>query len=454
MQTQLTGVSDLELVEKVHLGINTSDISASALGDYLPNVRRLVLDNSVITTIRDLGTKLANLRMLSINNCGVKNLDGICALENLEELHASSNKITDAASVALHDQIKVLDLSNNKISGIDQLSNLSSCPQLETLLLKDNPIAMHSDYRHLVWYFLPDLKSLDGAAYSLDDKRPASADEFAPEEELSGSNSHSGFDASVTDSFRRESVSSTLGEVNGKPTESLGSLERVGSAQLASEKTTKQKKSSPRRPHTTGDLDSSAGADCFSMDRVTGSNGYGDGKPELKNGESSDASMLTHGTEDVFAGNPVMAMRRRKKEGGSSRQPSTTSVLDVLDELKIEDENNKRHRNQSSRESSRESATADPSTVGEEKDRTTADKTNTKHATELGDQSLVKMLRQRPKDVPQLKTRDAFQRFFKGIKQSHMRSLLYDAYSEVDENDRTKRVAKRMKLLESVLQEG
>ena len=61
------------------------------------------------------------------------------------------------------------------------------------------------------------------------------------------------------------------------------------------------------------------------------------------------------------------------------------------------------------------------------------------------------MLRQKPKNVPQLHSRDAFRRFFGGMPSDRMRRLLRQAYSELPQEEREEKVDKRLELLQGVL---
>eukprot|EP01138_Halocafeteria_seosinensis_P013452 gb/GECG01013738.1/.p1 GENE.gb/GECG01013738.1/~~gb/GECG01013738.1/.p1 ORF type:complete len:717 (+),score=92.06 gb/GECG01013738.1/:1-2151(+) len=464
---QLTGVQDLEVVQKVQLGINTSDVSASALGEYLPNLRSLTLDGSVMSSIRDLGTKLRNLRFLFIANCGVTDLDGICALEALEELHAPYNRVSDAAPLALHDQLQVLDLRNNLIRGVDQLSNLCSCPQLKTLTLQGNPVASNVSYRRLARHFLPNVVTLDGEEYGANDKRPPSVEELAGEDEFSASSdvvtqerlvssrgslqtiSH---EDSVTSSIFDDDRDDTIYAPKVSP--------RVRSAEsgTASSLSKSLPDVSPQRPHTTGNLNISVGN--IPSDSNTARERYReDHRSEMQQGESRDASGLTHGTNTVFAGNPVMAMRRRKQSSEETSKSSSTSVLAVLDELRLEDTHNKQKRRISSRETSRSgtSKTGDPTTsaAGENcAHESCSGNSKCTHARELDDSTLVKMLQQKPKDVPQLKSREAFRQFFKGLSKSHVSRLLREAFAPLGTEEMKKKEEKRLELLAPVLHDA
>ncbi len=67
----------------------------------------------------------------------------------------------------------------------------------------------------------------------------------------------------------------------------------------------------------------------------------------------------------------------------------------------------------------------------------------------MTDAQLVELLRKRPKTVPQLQTRQGFQRFFAGVAAARMRRLLAEAFADVD--DAHDRVERRMELLQGFL---
>ena len=67
------------------------------------------------------------------------------------------------------------------------------------------------------------------------------------------------------------------------------------------------------------------------------------------------------------------------------------------------------------------------------------------------DKDLIELLRQRPKQVPLLRSRDSFRKYFRGIGKSRMESLLNAAYSTLEPADREDKVSKRLALLEGVM---
>lgn len=70
---------------------------------------------------------------------------------------------------------------------------------------------------------------------------------------------------------------------------------------------------------------------------------------------------------------------------------------------------------------------------------------------EVDDRSLVEMLRRPPKHVPQLRTREAFRDFFRGMPTRRMQALLMQAYTDKAPEEAGEKVAKRMDLLRDVL---
>lgn len=103
----VTGVRDLSRVEYISLQIDTTIQSILDLPDLLPNLKHLVLDNSTLPSIRDLGVGLRHLSSLSLSGCGLQDLDGIGVLTGLQELCLSDNYISDVTPLYMHEYIQV-----------------------------------------------------------------------------------------------------------------------------------------------------------------------------------------------------------------------------------------------------------------------------------------------------------------------------------------------------------
>lgn len=158
----VTGIKDLSKVEYISLQLDTKEQALYDLSEILPNLKHLVLDNSHIGSIRDLGTGLRSITSLSLSGCNLRDLDGIGVLVGLQELCLSDNLLSDISPLTLHENLENLNLSNNRIADLTFGVVLASCPKLRSLFLNKNPIERLSKYRAVVSYLLTGLDMLDG----------------------------------------------------------------------------------------------------------------------------------------------------------------------------------------------------------------------------------------------------------------------------------------------------
>lgn len=77
---------------------------------HVPNLRELILDGSVVESLRDIGNGLRNLKILKVNQCGLTSIDGVFSFENLEELYAADNGITSLAQCTFLQNLTILNL--------------------------------------------------------------------------------------------------------------------------------------------------------------------------------------------------------------------------------------------------------------------------------------------------------------------------------------------------------
>lgn len=103
----LTGATDVSKIEYISFSVDTKEQSLYDLADILPNLKHLVLDNSHISSVRDLGIGLRFITSLSLSSCNLRDLDGIGVLEGLQELCVSDNLLTDIAPLTLHENLQV-----------------------------------------------------------------------------------------------------------------------------------------------------------------------------------------------------------------------------------------------------------------------------------------------------------------------------------------------------------
>lgn len=167
----MTGHTSLEEVTELDIEVDTTDQSLAALGDKLPNLVRLRLSNSVLSSVRDLGTSLRGLRVLWLARCGITDLDGIGALQSLQELYLAFNDISDLSPLAIHEQLEVLDLDSNLVSDVLQVDQLGTCQRLHTLTLDANPLCRIPEYRRVVLHHVPQLHVLDDMDVEEDDRK-------------------------------------------------------------------------------------------------------------------------------------------------------------------------------------------------------------------------------------------------------------------------------------------
>jgi hypothetical protein len=156
-------------------------MTLSYLGDMFPNMRKLRLNNSIIPSVRDIGSTLVCLRFLSLARCDIASLDGISTLsQNLEELYLAFNHLTDVCDLMGMERLRVVDLEDNRLPDISAIEILTLCPRLKALTLSGNPAAAIPDYRDTVKRLLPQLSYLDETRLVPKQKKPPPMPE-APE---------------------------------------------------------------------------------------------------------------------------------------------------------------------------------------------------------------------------------------------------------------------------------
>ncbi|XP_077143897.1 leucine-rich repeat-containing protein 56 isoform X1 [Ranitomeya variabilis] len=175
----LTGEDNLQDVTTLQMCVDTRERTLGNfgegcfLGTHMPNLRELKLNNSVIVSIRDLGTSLSHLQVLWLARCNLTDLDGISSLSSLKELYLAYNALRDLSQVSMLENLEILDLEGNNLENISELQYLALCTQLTTLTVEGNPICARPspednessdyDYRLVVRRMIPQLQILDDA---------------------------------------------------------------------------------------------------------------------------------------------------------------------------------------------------------------------------------------------------------------------------------------------------
>uniref|UniRef100_A0A672TKK5 Leucine rich repeat containing 56 n=2 Tax=Strigops habroptila TaxID=2489341 RepID=A0A672TKK5_STRHB len=156
--------------------VDTTENSLGNFGAYLPNLRELKLNNSLLVSVRDLGTTLSHLYILWMTHCGLPDLDGISSCNSLRELYIAYNNISELSQLPWLDHLEVLDLEGNNIEDINQMQYLGLCCKLSRLTVEGNPICLKPNaesteepdynYRAEVKKLIPHLEYLDEIAAS------------------------------------------------------------------------------------------------------------------------------------------------------------------------------------------------------------------------------------------------------------------------------------------------
>lgn len=108
-------VSELALLPKIELRVDTSSHNLQVTGEILTSLEYLKLNDSIIRSFRDIGTSFKNVRVLHIARCELKEVQGIQAFEQLEELYISFNDIDDLFDISFLEHLSVLDLEGNNV---------------------------------------------------------------------------------------------------------------------------------------------------------------------------------------------------------------------------------------------------------------------------------------------------------------------------------------------------
>ncbi|XP_053742147.1 leucine-rich repeat-containing protein 56 [Synchiropus splendidus] len=283
----LCGTQDLSQVTSLEVCVNTQEQTLGNFGAHLPKLAELKLDNSVIMSVRDLGTSLFSLQVLWMSRCCLQDLNGISSLLSIKELYLAYNCVSDLSQIGLLEHLRLLDLEGNDVDDLIQVQYLGLCGQLQVLTLEGNPVCLQPNttaaqmgdynYRAAVRELIPQLCYLDNVRVG---------------DEVQGSSSTMGEDWVVLrDSIRGSSW------VQEKTPDVSGFSSRPGSACRPGTSS-----SSGSRPRTSA-RPSSAASTPISRP----------GSAESVVEEES--SHLVHGAGDiVYCGNPVRAIRARREK--------------------------------------------------------------------------------------------------------------------------------------------
>ncbi|KAK6637462.1 hypothetical protein RUM44_007879 [Polyplax serrata] len=166
---QITNQTNLTNLQSLSLRVISTCISLHRMAAYLPNLRELDLEGSILNSLRDIGCSFKNLQILRVGRCQLESLDGTFGLSGLRELYAQKNLINDVSPCSNLPHIKHIDVSGNRIRNISYAGFLSVCNKLKSIIFTGNPATEVPDYRKHVRRILPQIEELDGMPFSEDD---------------------------------------------------------------------------------------------------------------------------------------------------------------------------------------------------------------------------------------------------------------------------------------------
>nr|XP_019556972.2 uncharacterized protein LOC109426000 [Aedes albopictus] len=163
---QAAGTSELHVVTEIKLKVISHLTSLQRIPFFIPNLRALTLEGSIVTTLRDLGCDMTSLVYLNVSRCSLKNLDGTSGLETLEELVADYNTIEEVGPCTNLTMIKKISLKGNRITDLGSCTFLALCENLEVLDLRENFVSENPSFRHMLKENIPQLRSLNEIPFS------------------------------------------------------------------------------------------------------------------------------------------------------------------------------------------------------------------------------------------------------------------------------------------------
>ncbi|CAH0560343.1 unnamed protein product [Brassicogethes aeneus] len=164
---QVTNSDDLQSITQLKLKVIAREVPLQQLSIHTPFLRELILDGSIVSTLRDLGCGLKNLKILRVNRCMLTCIDSVFGFEMLEELYAADNDIKDLLPCAFLTNLKILDVRRNALKKTNTLGFLTLCPNLKDLYLEGNfESQVFPKYRETIKSMIPSLVALDGITFS------------------------------------------------------------------------------------------------------------------------------------------------------------------------------------------------------------------------------------------------------------------------------------------------
>lgn len=318
----LTGIRNLQELLFLEMVVNTTQNSLGNFGNMVANLRQLKLSNSVIASVRDLGTSLTNLQTLWMAKCGLADLDGISSLCSIKELYLAYNDITDVSPLSMLDNLEVLDLEGNLVENMAQVEFLVLCPELKRLTLEGNPVCMKPkpdcsaetllqyNYRAEVHKALPKLKYLDDEPFLFDLVNGTRVLKITPSQQQNVN-----LRAKLKSDWELVTERIKAFDLEEQTAETSKEDQELGTSHDNRPMTTSRQRpasASRRRPGTARQRPGTASGERPDSGGATRSS-TAIGERDVYEAED-DSSDLTHGSGAVICGNPSRALKARRKK--------------------------------------------------------------------------------------------------------------------------------------------
>ncbi|KAI4825359.1 hypothetical protein KUCAC02_021044 [Chaenocephalus aceratus] len=312
----LCGTQDLSHLTSLEICLDTQENTLGNFGAYLPKLVRLKMNNSTISSVRDLGTTLSHLEVLWMSRCSLQHLDGLSTLSSLKELYLAYNNVSDLSQAGMLENLQLIDLEGNDVDDLVQIQYLGLCGKLQTLTLEGNPVCVLPNppakqtadysYRAAVRELIPQLRYLD---------------DVRVEEDGLSCSSTMGEDWAILRNSIRDCNSPRAATDDedtadsecpySRPSSSLSGVWPLSSADS--------------RPHTGSRPMSASRLGVLSPPRSQ----PGSADSNLATVEA-ETSILTHGAGKIlFCGNPVQAIRSRREKLKTAPSRSTFTPRDL-----------------------------------------------------------------------------------------------------------------------------
>lgn len=372
---QYTGTENLEAVRSLEMRVDVREVSASLIGERMPNLVELKLSGSRLSSLRELGTSLKHLEVLWVSRCGLTDLEGLSAFPALTELYASFNEIADLSAIGGVESLELLDLDSNSVAQLHQLNNLVGCDLLTSITLEGNPVEKDSRFREELAMTLPHLEYLDDMPFSTQVGTASAGDALEDEMELVMDgirHARLGIDDTMFDLDAQQAALATFNVHDPyrprtalptssafRPDSAAASLSRSGpgcrpaTAASGVASLIRQRPGSGKPPMIAarpmsagvrpGSRASSGGSRPGSARPTSRSSDSPITPPRSREGprgetEDAGSSALTSGTTEAVCGNLAKALRHRRasrgEDGDFVPRPAPRPELDMLEELK------------------------------------------------------------------------------------------------------------------------